>query len=310
MDKIFVVGAGGQDGKIISKVLEREHIIGFYKDQIVDFKKNDKVKVRKYNKDLVFDIVKSYKPEYLYYFAGYHHSSEEKPEDDLNLIEKSNFTHFIFYSYFLEALKEYSPHTKVFYSASSLIFGNPPCNMQDESTPINPVCIYGITKASGLFLGRYYRNKYSLFISNGILYNHESEYRGERFLFPKVIKNAYDIKIGRKDKLEIGDLNSITDWGYAYDYVYAMIKILNLSSPDDFIIATGEGHTVREFLEIVFSRLGLDYRGYVSQNENIIVRKKPVLIGNPKKLIEKTGWQRSLSFKEMVIKIMEDVKNE
>lgn len=308
MDKIFVVGAGGQDGKIISKILQREYIIGFYKNLIVDLKKNQNYTINQYSKELIFDVVEKYKPEYLYYFASYHHSSEEKPEDDLNLIEKSNFTHFILYGYFLEALREYSPHTKVFYSASSLIFGNPACSVQDELTPINPICIYGITKAEGLFLGRYYRNKYGLFISNGILYNHESEYRSDRFLFPKVIKTAIDIKNRRKDKLLIGDLSSINDWGYAYDYVNAMIKILNLNSPDDFIIATGEGHTVKEFLEIVFSRLGLDYRDYILQDERIIVRKKPVLIGNPRKLIEKTGWQRSVSFKEMIIKIMEDIQ--
>ncbi|MCX7991072.1 MAG: GDP-mannose 4,6-dehydratase [Proteobacteria bacterium] len=310
MDKIFVVGAGGQDGRIICNLLGKESIIGFHKDFVVNFGEDKKISVKTYEKELIKSLVKEYKPKFLYYLASYHHSSEEAPEDDISLTEKSNFTHFILYNYFLEAIRLYSPETRVFYSASSLIFGNPPTDIQDEKTPINPVCIYGITKASGFFLGRYYRDNYHLFVSNGILYNHESEFRSDRFLFPKIIKSAIDIKKGKLDKIIVGNLSSVTDWGYAYDYVDAMIKILHIDKPDDFVIATGEGHTVRDLVEVVFTVLGLDYKNYVCEDKNILKRNKPILIGNPKKLSEKTGWKRSLGFKEMIIKIMSDMKNE
>lgn len=309
MANIIIVGVGGQDGRILTELLKGNNIIGLYRNSWVDFTKGEIYNIGDYSKSFVSHIIKNFKPDFLYYLAGYHHSSEENIEGDSELIEKSNFTHFLLYSYFLEAIKTYSPKTRVFYAASSLLFGFPEKEIQDEGTPINPRCIYGITKASGFFMGRLYRENYNIFVANGILYNHESKFRKDRFLFPKVIKTALSIKRGMENKLILGNLDAVNDWGYAYDYIDAMIKILNLERGDDFIIATGEGHTVREFVDIVFSSLNLSYRDFVIEKKDILIRKKPVLIGNPTKLIKATNWKRSLTFKEMVLKLVEDFKN-
>ncbi len=309
MANVFIVGAGGQDGRILLNYLKNEEVICFYKERISFLSERREINIEEYKKEIVFDMVRRYNPQYLYYLAGYHHSSEESQGLDIDVFERSNFTHAVLFSYFLEAMRLYAPKGRIFYAASSLIYGNPKVEILDENRPINPICLYGITKATGFFLAKYYREKHNMFVSNGILFNHESEYRPERFLFTKVIKRAFAIKNGLENKLLIGNLKAVNDWGYAYDYVKAMINILNLKNADDFVIASGEAHSVEELVEIVFSHLGLNYKDYVCEDSSLIVRNKPVLIGNPSKLIKATGWKREVSFKEMIIRIMDALRD-
>ncbi len=309
MDKVIIIGFNGQDGQLLSRYLKDDYIIGITRDKIIDLRKNEIFKINSYSKEAVFELINKYKPDYLYYLAGYHHSSEEMQSDNVYLLEQSNFTHFLLYGYYLEAIRKFSNKTRVFYAASSLIFGYPEKPVQDEKTPVNPQCVYGITKAAGFFLGRYYREQFGIFVSNGVLYNHESSLRRGGFLFPKIIKTALAIKKGDAKELLLGDLDAVTDWSSAKDVVLAFKKILQSDSPDDFIIASGEGHTVRELVEIVFSFLGMDYKKYVKEDKSLLKRKKPVLIGNPEKLMKKTGWKPSSDFKSMVINILKDFTN-
>jgi GDPmannose 4,6-dehydratase len=142
------------------------------------------------------------------------------------------------------------------------------------------------------------------FASVGILYNHESGQRPETFVAQKIINTARRIKAGSGEKLVIGDLSAKVDWGYAPDFVDAMIRILRLPQPDDFIIATGESHTVREFVEVAFGELGLDWKSHVVENPALIGTPKPPLVGNPEKLKRMTGWRPSVSFEQMVRRLV------
>jgi GDPmannose 4,6-dehydratase len=149
---------------------------------------------------------------------------------------------------------------------------------------------------------KYYRFAHNTFVSVGIMYNHESSLRKDNFLSKKIINESRLIKEGKIDSITIGDLSAITDWGYAPDYVQAMHHILQLQSPDVFIISSGQPHSVQNWFEVLFKYLNLDWKKYVVENLNLISRKKPILIGDNRKLM-KTGWTPSYTFDEMVIRI-------
>jgi GDPmannose 4,6-dehydratase len=162
------------------------------------------------------------------------------------------------------------------------------------------MAIYGITKADGLYLCRMYRTVHRVSASVGILYNHESWLRGEQFVSQKIVRGAIRCKKDPYHKVILGNLRSEVDWGFAPDYVEAMRTIISLPQADDFIIATGEKHSVEEFASIAFDSLGLDWRDFVEVRQEIITRPAVALVGNPAKLMKNTGWKRSVTFPEMV----------
>lgn len=288
---------------MLYQLLEKHnyHIIGLGRIGICTNQDKFPIKtINIYDAQEVSSLIRFFQPDEVYHLAAFHHSSEEIVCEAGDLWQQSYPVNTQSLLNFLEAIRFFSPHTRLFYAGSSHIFGNPPFEPQDETTPINPVTIYGITKAMGLFLSRFYREKFGLFVAVGILYNHESIYRNEKYLSAKIIKSAIQISKSKQDKLIIGNLNAIADWGYATDYVMAMMQILALSNPDDFIIATGEKHTVQEFINIVFQELGLDWKDYVEERQDILTRQMPNLIGNAGKLREQTGWSPSVTFHEMV----------
>jgi GDPmannose 4,6-dehydratase len=305
MKKAIVVGSDGQDGTLIFDYLKdsRYRIIGIDRKKI-RFHKTPGIKfVNIGDAGRVCDLIRYFKPDEIYYLAAFHSSSEEKALD-VEMYKQSHYVNVLYFINFLEGVRKYSPKTKVFYAASSHIFGNPKIVPQNERTPIAPTSIYGITKAAGFFICRHYRENYSLFVSTGILYNHESCLRNDKFVSKKIIKGAIDIKNGRQNRLNLGDLSAEVDWGYAPDYVRAMRSIMNIDKADDFIIATGEKHTVLDFVKITFGLLKMDWKLYVKENKKIIRKdKKNLLIGDAGKLMRATGWKPSISFKDM-IKIM------
>ena len=207
--------------------------------------------------------------------------------------------------HFLQAIKERSSQCRLFYAASSLIFGDAPGEAQDEQTPLNPTCVYGITKATGVQCCRLFRATHGVFSSVGILYNHESALRRETFVSQKIVQGAWRIQRGQETKLVLGDLSAEVDWGYAPDFTEAMTKILALDAPDDFVIATGELHSIREFVTIAFGCLGLDWRKHVEEDPALLGRKRSTRRGNPAKLQALCGWRPSVSFEEMIHLLIE-----
>ncbi|MBU4289016.1 MAG: GDP-mannose 4,6-dehydratase [Proteobacteria bacterium] len=302
MKKAIIVGCNGQDGKLLnSYLLKKDYkIVGIGKNITVcsDGFLIGPVDIK--NSQEVFQLIKELKPNEIYYLAAFHHSSEANSIDNIDLFQQSFDVHVSALVNFLEGIKQYSSQTRIFYAASSHIFGEPGSEIQNEVTAINPNCFYGITKAAGLFLCRLYRNNYSIFASTGILYNHESSFRSEAFISKKIIISAINIKRKKQEKLTIGDLNAEIDWGYAPDYIDAMYRIINCEEPQDFIVATGEKHKVLDFVKTTFEYLDLDWRRYVEEDRSIITKKNYCRIGNPKKLMDKTGWKPSVDFREMI----------
>jgi GDPmannose 4,6-dehydratase len=309
-----IVGCNGQDGRILHQfLLEKKYeLIGISKNTVsyhACIGGMDKIDIT--NTDDVYKLVDSFKPDEIYHLAAVHSSSEfeDIPIDNIELYQNSHSVNVFSLVNFLEGIRKYSPQTKLFYAASSHIFGNQAGDLQDESTPINPNSIYGITKAAGLFACRFYRNNYCIFASTGILYNHESSFRQQGFISKKIIRGAVEIKKGRKAKLVLGDLDAEIDWGYAPDYVDAMYKILDSPAADDFIVATGEKHTVRDFAEVAFGYLGLDWKSYVERDRRLISKNRICLVGNPAKLMSVTGWRPSVDFNQMIrILVDEELK--
>jgi len=203
----------------------------------------------------------------------------------------------------LEAVRLIKPDAKIYQASSSEMFGNSidSDGYQRETTPMNPVSPYGCAKVFSYNICRNYRNSYNMFISNGILFNHESPRRGTNFVTNKVVKEAVKIKLGLSNELRLGNLDATRDWGHAKDYVEAMWLILQQNQSNDYVCSTGVSHSVKELCEYTFTKLNLNYKDYITQDEKYL-RPEELndLKGDSSKLRNDTGWSPKYTFETMI----------
>jgi GDPmannose 4,6-dehydratase len=206
----------------------------------------------------------------------------------------------------LEAARQATPYAKIFVASSSEVFGVPDRSPQSEDTPINPNTPYGVAKAFSLQISRTYRKQYQLFISNGILYNHESPLRSSDFVSRKITSTAVSVAKGTSNKLTLGNLDSVRDWGYAGDFVRAFHLMLATDHPTDLVLATGEGRTVREWCELAFGKVGLNYTDYVQTTPKLWRPPDSInMVGDPSKAESSLNWKREVSFHQLVSMMVE-----
>ena len=304
MSKALVIGCNGQDGSLLCTLLHKKgaRVFGINRasertQSFVHFSALDICDLPRVN-----DLLAEARPDEVYYLAAYHHSAEQqKPPGEVVALSLRVNTQGL--NNVLAAIADSpTPRARVFYAASSRVFGDPDEDVQDENTPMAPVCAYGISKAAGVHLCRYYRREHGVFVSTGILYNHESPLRPEYFVTRKIVRAAVRIRSGLERELVLGNLDARVDWGWAPDYVEAMHAILQLGCPDDFVLATGVLHSVREFVEIAFSAVGLNWREHVVERGGVLEGRRAVkpLCGSAARLQAATGWRPRVSFEEMV----------
>jgi len=203
--------------------------------------------------------------------------------------------------YILAALRELNRKCKFYFAGSSEMFGRVREIPQVETTPFHPRSPYGISKVAGFYLTQNYREAYGMFCVSGILFNHESPRRGFEFVTRKITSAIARIKLGLQSELRLGNLDAKRDWGHSADYVRAMHLMLQQQNPEDYVIATGETHTVREFCEIAFSEAGLDYRDYVMVDPQFYRPSEvDLLIGDASKARRDLGWKPRLTFRQLV----------
>jgi len=207
----------------------------------------------------------------------------------------------------LEAIREVDPAIRFYQASSSEIFGEPLQSPQTEETPLSPLTPYGVAKAYAHFIARSYRRRYGLHTSAGILYNHESPRRPFEFVPRKVAHAAAAISLGQEGELWLGDLDSRRDWGYAPDYVRAMWLMVQQDEGDEYVVATGITHSVRELVDIAFAHVGLDPDEYVHIDESLVRGKAELhnLVGDPSKAKRKLGWQPTVTFEELVQRLVD-----
>jgi len=309
--RAIIVGHSGQDGRLLFQHLQScgYEVLGFSRSSVhqtdSDFVAPATIDLD--NEDQIYKLIDSFHPTEVYYLPAWHDSAEQACELDIKKsFSQSHKTHVLGLLNVLCAIKDLCQHCKLFYASSSLIFSGCADEVQSESTPLSPKGIYAITKAEGMLLCREFREHFGIFASVGILYNHESCFRHRSFLSQKIIHTAFQIASGRQDALIVGDLSMRVDWSYAHDSVRAFQMILALSESQDFIISSGEAHSVLEFIEIVFQYFNIEVDRHVIEDRSVLKRIVPVRIGDNSRLQRVTGWRPSMSFTEMVNQLIVD----
>jgi GDPmannose 4,6-dehydratase len=313
--KALITGIAGQDGSYLSELLLEKgyEVHGIIRRSSVAENQDSRLRhltgqITTHYGDLLdypslSRIMKSVQPDEIYNLGAMSHVrvSYDMPSFTIQ-------TNALGVLNMLEVYRTTVPHAGFYQASSSEMFGNSvdADGVQRLTTPMNPVSPYGCSKVLGYNLVRHYRHAYQLHACNGVLFNHESPRRGTNFVTNKVVKTAVEIKKGLKDKLELGNLDSYRDWGHSKDYVRAMHMILNHPTPEEFIVATGETHSVRDLVETVFTKLQMNYEEYVVQNPKYMRPEElKYLKGDSSKTREVLGWEPEYTFSSMLDEMIE-----
>lgn len=310
MKKAFITGITGQDGSYLAEfLLEKGYkVYGFVRRVALEDKRNrlgrilhilDKIEVIPGSLESfpsVYKAVSMVKPDEIYHLAAQSFVSYSFEDEFSTLQSNISGTHYL-----LSAAKDNVPNARIYFAASSEMFGEAKEVPQNEDTPFNPRSAYGISKVAGFHLTKNYREAYNIYACNGILYNHESSRRGFEFVTRKITSHVAMIKLGHTDRLELGNLDAKRDWGHSRDYVRAMWLMLQQDKPDDYIICSGAAHSVREFCQKAFSFAGLDYEQFVHVNPKFYrPAEVNLLLGDYSKAHRKLGWKPTVGFDELV----------
>ena len=309
----LITGVTGQDGSYLtelllgkgyqvhglvrrSSTLERSRLQHLYADPEIQAKRlflhyadlDDPTTIRR--------IVNKVQPTEVYHLAGQSHVglSFEIPESTCDVTAIGTLR-------IMEILRDQPVPARFLHASSREIFGTPAVSPQDESTPVDPNSPYGCAKAFATQMTKIYRESHGLFFCNAICYNHESPRRGENFVTRKVTLAAARIKAGLQKTVSLGDLDGSRDWGYAKDFVHAMWLMLQQDKADDYVLATGESHTIQELLQVAFGHVGLKWQDHVKVDDRF---RRPAdacqLLGNPEKAMRQLGWKPSVNFEQLI----------
>lgn len=310
MKKALITGITGQDGSYLAEfLLEKGYQVhGIVRHVALEHPQTrmwrirhilDKVNIHSASMESyasIFNIVSEIQPDECYHLAAQSYVSYSFEDEFSTINTNLNGTHYI-----LSALKRQAPDSKFYFAGSSEMFGKVDRTPQNEKTPFHPRSPYGISKMAGFELTRNYREAYNMFALSGILFNHESPRRGAEFVTRKISSAAAKIKLGLENEIRLGNIHAKRDWGYAKEYVEAMWMMLQQESPDDYVIATGESHSVEEFLQTAFQYVGLDYKDYlVTDTQLYRPSDVNILQGDSSKALEKFKWKPVVSFEDLV----------
>ena len=249
----------------------------------------------------IYNIISKHDFDECYHLAAQSFVAESFSDGFSTMNININGTHYV-----LAALRDLRPKCRFYFAGSSEMFGKAEEVPQTETTRFHPRSPYGISKVAGFHLTRNYRDAYQMYCVSGILFNHESPRRGFEFVTRKVTNAVAQIKLGQATELKIGNLDAKRDWGHAADYVRAMHMMLQQPTPDDYVIATGETHSVREFCELAFGEVGLNYKDYVRVDERYYrPAEVDLLIGDAQKAREVLGWEPKYTFRELITEMVQ-----
>ncbi len=310
LKKAFITGITGQDGSYLAEFLLNKNyqVHGLIRRVALESKTHRYWRLKDILNKIVLHsgslesyasivkIVQKIKPDEVYHLGAQSYIDYAFKDEFSTLNTNINGTHFL-----LAAIRDFSPKSKFYFAGSSEMFGKVQEIPQSEKTIFYPRSNYGISKVTGFDLTRNYREAYKLYCCSGILFNHESPRRGFEFVTRKISHAVAKIKFGLQKKIELGNLNAKRDWGHAKDYVEAMWLMLQNKDPEDFVIGTGKQYSVRQFAELAFRYVDLDYKKFVVVKDKL---KRPAevdtLLANPNKAKKKLGWKPKVSFKDLV----------